>query len=102
MQNTGIPIPTTHGVITTASANVPVEYVNLQVSVIAQTGDPRQPWKILMDWQLQNCVVMPGHVPCLSGDKMREHLWFCTPRGNQTLYVAENKSTLLKNMPATG
>ncbi|KAK0701746.1 hypothetical protein B0T26DRAFT_681860 [Lasiosphaeria miniovina] len=88
------------GAITTANGQLAVTNTTLQLSVVAHTGIAANPWKVLMDWQDQLCVIMAAG-PCLSGDIMRNHLFFCTsPNGARALYIADNKTTLLKNMPA--
>ncbi|KAK0727169.1 hypothetical protein B0T26DRAFT_747527 [Lasiosphaeria miniovina] len=101
VQNTiAMPHFTFPGAITTANSQVAVLNTFLQLFVIAQTGDPANPWRILMDWQNHLCVVMPAG-PCLSGDVMRNRLFFCTkPKGTRALYLADNKTTLINYMPA--
>lgn len=100
LQNTNRQYVTYSLNITTAGGSMPSVQTKLQVSVIARTNDPRHPWNVLMDWQTQMCIIQPAGRSCLTGDVMRKHLWFCTPRGNARLFVAENKTTLLRNIPA--
>lgn len=96
-----LPFFTTPTVIQLANGQMVGEKCTAQISVIAPTEDPANPYKILMDWKEQECIVMSAGASCLSSDTMRKHLFFCTPKGNQNLYVADTKTTFFKNMPAS-
>lgn len=99
-KNIGLYLWTTPCNISTANGSVRLPTTIIQISVIAPTGDPANPYKVIMDWEDQQVVIMPTGSPCLSGDTMRNHLFFCTPKGNHALYIADCKTTLMKNMPA--
>jgi hypothetical protein len=60
---------------------------------------------IVSPWFVEHAVVMPpptqlGALPFrLSGDGMRNHLYFATAPGNATLYVAQKKHGVMDQLP---
>ena len=57
----------------------------------------------MTDWFTEKFVIRPftPFTYLLSGNKMRQHLFFATAPGNQTLYVAGRKNGLYDILPTT-
>ncbi|KAK0717051.1 hypothetical protein B0T26DRAFT_675426 [Lasiosphaeria miniovina] len=96
----GLNIPIIPGLITTATGPVNMRGCNLEIRVVAQDPAAAGGWKHLHNWVAELGIIQPAGVPCLSGSAMRGQLFFATNKGNTSLFMADNKTTLMANMPA--
>jgi hypothetical protein len=73
-----------------------LERIRIEVMLIGQDGRTE-----ITGWFVEDAVVrrnQPG-VRRLSGMNMRRQLYFATPRGNASLFVAERKNGIVKQLP---
>jgi hypothetical protein len=54
----------------------------------------------LSDWFEEDCVVVPQTSPLLSGQNMRNELYFATAKGNRELFVGKTKNSIVMALPA--
>jgi len=81
----------------TANGVVPRERVMIEIQLIKADGT------IVSPWLLETAVITPVQqgVPQLrlSGNAMRNHLYFATAPGNATLFVSEKKNGIVTQLP---
>ena len=81
----------------TANGVVPRERVMIEIQLIKADGT------IVSPWLLETAVITPVQqgVPQLrlSGNAMRNHLYFATAPGNATLFVSEKKNGIVNQLP---
>ncbi len=82
--------------IGTASGVVNLEVIVIEMEIIKADGTAITPWF------RENAVITPlqaGIQDRLSGNAMRNHLYFATAPGNATLFVAEKKNGITTQLP---
>lgn len=68
----------------------------MEMKIVSAAGQELTPWFI------EDAVVQPilsGSLR-LSGNAMREYLFFATPKGNHRLYASQRKAGLIRDIPA--
>ena len=83
--------------VNTAAGVVVRSRIILEVQLVTASGEELTPWLI------EECTVCPVQqgIPTfrLSGNKMRQHLYFATAPGNTSPYVAQKKSGIVTQLP---
>lgn len=81
--------------ITTASGTVRRQQITVEVQLLDSQGNA------VSDWILEEGIVTPAAVGAtrLSGDGIRQSLYFATAPGNRHLYVAEKKNGIIEQLP---
>ncbi|KAM5436677.1 hypothetical protein McanMca71_001793 [Microsporum canis] len=94
-------IPPTYGgfgsyvSMSTAGGQVQRQHIVVEVQLLDSQGNP------VSDWVLEHGIVTPASLGTarLSGDGMRQYLYFATAPGNAHLYVAEKKNGIVQQLP---
>ncbi|KAK2785657.1 hypothetical protein FQN52_008345 [Onygenales sp. PD_12] len=86
----GINVP-----VTTPTGIVWRQQINVEIQLLDAQGNP------VSDWIFDRGIVTPAApgVSRLSGDGIRQSLYFATAPGNQHLYVAEKKNGIVEQLP---
>ncbi|WEW56265.1 hypothetical protein PRK78_001707 [Emydomyces testavorans] len=86
----GVNIP-----VATAVGIVLRQQISVEIQMLDSKGDP------VSDWILERAIVTPAATGAarLSGDGIRQRLYFATAPGNQHLYVAEKKNGIVEQLP---
>ncbi|KAM5441464.1 hypothetical protein MferCBS31731_003535 [Microsporum ferrugineum] len=81
--------------MSTAGGQVQRQHIVVEVQLLDSQGNP------VSDWILEHGIVTPATLGTsrLSGDGMRQHLYFATAPGNTHLYVAEKKNGIVQQLP---
>ncbi|EGC47208.1 conserved hypothetical protein [Histoplasma capsulatum var. duboisii H88] len=81
--------------ITTAGGSVIRQQITVEIQLLDSQGNA------VSDWILEEGIVTPAVIGGvrLSGDCIRQSLYFATAPGNQHLYVAEKKNGIVEQLP---
>ncbi|KGY15551.1 hypothetical protein PABG_11544 [Paracoccidioides brasiliensis Pb03] len=81
--------------IITAGGMVRRQQITVEIQLLDSQGNA------VSDWILEEGIVTPAAagVGRLSGDGIRQSLYFATAPGNQHLYVAEKKNGIIEQLP---
>ncbi|TPX24059.1 hypothetical protein DIZ76_013402 [Coccidioides immitis] len=82
--------------ITTAGGMVRRQQITVEIQLLDSQGNA------VSDWVLKQGIVTPATTGAcrLSGNGIRQSLYFATAPGNQHLYVAEKKNGIVEQLPA--
>lgn len=81
----------------TANGVMHREQIQIEIQLISANGTAVSPW--FREWALVT-PFQPGGTQCrLSGNAMRNHLFFATAPGNTTLFVVEKKNGIVTQLP---
>ena len=81
----------------TANGNVFRERIQIEMQLIRADGTRVSPW--FQEWAVITPVQLGGLQYRLSGNAMRNHLFFATAPGNMTLFVSERKNGIVSQLP---
>lgn len=88
------------GQVTVMTANKSIERDWLQVDIQLrnQNGAP------VSEWIMEDVAVVDDgdDVDRLSGEQIRNHLYFATSPGNQYLYISDTKTGIMQQLPGSG
>jgi len=77
----------------TAGGIVQRRMILIQMQILQANGDEVSPW---FEEKAVITPVLPGATQCrLSGNEMRNHLFFATALGNASLFVAQSRNGIL-------
>ena len=91
-----VPFSVGQAPINTANGIVLRDKMKMEMKIVSVAGQELTPWFI------EDAIVQPvvsGSLR-LSGNAMRQYLFFATPKGNDRLYVSQRKAGLIRDIPA--
>lgn len=86
------------GMVNTAIGLHTAEHVMMEMRVMTPTSTGT--YAPLTVWFVENLRIVDDDDVLLSGEVMRNHLFFATPPGNDHLIVARSRQTLMSLLPA--
>lgn len=88
--------PGNFGSVSVQTASGSVNRLNVYVTACIEDGQGG----VLGTPFRESAVIVPNNLSILSGDMMRDHFYFGTPKRNDMLVIALTKNALMQGLPA--